>query len=171
MPPSRITTCRRASNLPIKSGQILLIDSGAQYEDGTTDITRTVIVGEPSAEMRNRFTMVLQGHHRHLARCGFRRAPAAARSMPCAPSTLWSAGLDYDHGTGHGVGSYLSVHEGPARLSKTDRIMLEPGMILSNEPGYYKEGALWHPDRESHHGAPSRQRSPAASGRCSASRR
>ena len=129
------------SNLAIVPGQVLLVDSGAQYEDGTTDVTRTVIVGEPSAEIRDRFTRVLQGLIA-ISRLRFPPGTMGGHIDAFARSALWSAGLDYDHGTGHGVGSYLSVHEGPARLSKTDRMVLEPGMILSNEPGYYKEGAF-----------------------------
>jgi Xaa-Pro aminopeptidase len=138
IPHYRVST---RSNLAIKPDQVFLIDSGAQYEDGTTDVTRTVIVGEPSAEMRDRFTRVLRGLIA-ISRLHFPKGTMGGHIDAFARSALWSAGLDYDHGTGHGVGSYLSVHEGPARLSKSDRMVLEPGMILSNEPGYYKEGAF-----------------------------
>src|SRR6202008_1954096 len=116
-----------------------LIDSGAQYEDGTPDITRTVAVGDPSAEMRDRFTRVLKGHIA-IATAVFPEGTTGAQRDPLARVSLWQAGLDFDHGTGHGVGSYLSVHEGPARLSKLGTTALLRGMILSNEPGYYKAG-------------------------------
>jgi Xaa-Pro aminopeptidase len=129
-----------ASNRTIGQGELFLIDSGGQYEDGTTDITRTVAVGQPSAEMRERFTLVLKGHIA-LARAIFPEGTTGAQLDPFARQHLWEAGLDYDHGTGHGVGSYLSVHEGPARISKLGNVALKRGMILSNEPGYYKAGA------------------------------
>ena len=119
---------------------IFLIDSGAQYEDGTTDITRTLSVGKPNAEMRDRFTRVLKGHIA-IATAVFPKGTSGAQIDSFARQALWQAGLDFDHGTGHGVGSYLSVHEGPQRIAKTGTTPLEPGMILSNEPGYYKEGA------------------------------
>jgi len=138
IPHYRVST---TSNRPIRTGEIFLIDSGAQYEDGTTDVTRTVIAGAPSAEMRDRFTRVLRGLIA-ISRLRFPKGTMGGHIDAFARTALWSAGLDYDHGTGHGVGSYLSVHEGPARLSKSDRMVLEPGMILSNEPGYYKEGAF-----------------------------
>ncbi len=128
------------SNRPILPGQLFLIDSGAQYEDGTTDITRTIAVGEPTDEMRDRFTRVLKGHIA-VARALFPEGTTGAQIDPFARRFLWDAGLDFDHGTGHGVGSYLSVHEGPARLSKLGTAALRRGMILSNEPGYYKSGA------------------------------
>jgi len=124
-----------ASNLEIGRG-LFLIDSGGQYEDGTTDITRTISVGLPSAELRDRFTRVLKGHIA-IARAIFPRGTTGGQLDTLAREALWRAGLDFDHGTGHGVGVYLSVHEGPQRLSKTDSTGLEPGMILSNEPGYY----------------------------------
>ena len=127
----------RASNRAIAPGELLLIDSGAQYQDGTTDITRTVIVGEPTAEMRDRFTRVLKGHIA-IASAVFPDTTSGAQLDPLARVALWQAGLDFDHGTGHGVGSYLSVHEGPARISKLGTVALRRGMILSNEPGYYK---------------------------------
>jgi Xaa-Pro aminopeptidase len=121
-------------------GELYLIDSGAQYRDGTTDITRTVAIGTPSAEMRDRFTRVLKGHIA-IARARFPAGTSGAQLDALARTALWQAGLDYDHGTGHGVGSFLSVHEGPARIAKLGTTSLEPGMILSNEPGYYKVGA------------------------------
>jgi Xaa-Pro aminopeptidase len=126
----------RKSNRPIAPG-LFLIDSGAQYEDGTTDITRTLAVGEPTAEMRERFTLVLKGHLA-IARAVFPDGTSGAQLDSFARQFLWQAGLDFDHGTGHGVGSYLSVHEGPARISKLGTTALKRGMILSNEPGYYK---------------------------------
>ena len=124
-----------ASNLAIGRG-LFLIDSGGQYEDGTTDVTRTISVGRPTAELRDRFTRVLKGHIA-IARAIFPRGTTGGQLDTLAREALWRAGLDFDHGTGHGVGVYLSVHEGPQRLSKTDSTGLEPGMILSNEPGYY----------------------------------
>ena len=130
----------RKTNRRISPGEIFLVDSGAQYEDGTTDITRTVIVGEPTAEMRDRFTRVLKGHIA-IARAVFPEGTTGAQLDSFARASLWAAGLDFDHGTGHGVGSYLSVHEGPARISKLGTTPLKRGMILSNEPGYYKVGA------------------------------
>jgi len=129
----------RATALPLKDGEIYLIDSGAQYQDGTTDITRTVIVGTPTAEMKDRFTRVLKGMIA-LSRIRFPKGTCGSQLDVLARQPQWMAGLDFDHGTVHGVGSYLSVHEGPARINKSDRTPLEPGMILSNEPGYYKEG-------------------------------
>ena len=128
------------SNRHIAPGEIFLIDSGAQYEDGTTDITRTVVVGEPTAEMRERFTRVLKGHI-GIATAIFPDGTAGAQLDSFARAPLWAAGIDFDHGTGHGVGSYLSVHEGPARISKLGAAALKRGMILSNEPGYYKTDA------------------------------
>jgi Xaa-Pro aminopeptidase len=124
----------------IESGTLLLIDSGAQYLDGTTDVTRTVAVGEPSDEMRERFTAVLAGHLA-LARARFPAGTTGSTLDALARAPLWARGLDYDHGTGHGVGSYLGVHEGPQRIGKPQNgIALCPGMIVSNEPGYYKAG-------------------------------
>src|SRR5213080_2662405 len=130
----------RKSNRRISPGDLLLIDSGAQYEDGTTDVTRTIAIGEPTAEMRDRFTRVLRGHMA-IARAVFPDGTTGAQLDSLARQYLWQAGLDFEHGTGHGVGSYLSVHEGPARLSKLGTVALKRGMILSNEPGYYKTGA------------------------------
>jgi Xaa-Pro aminopeptidase len=121
-------------------GSLLLVDSGAQYLDGTTDVTRTIAIGEPSAEMRERFTLVLKGHLA-LGRVRFPAGTTGSALDVLARAALWSAGLDYDHGTGHGVGSYLGVHEGPQGISKRpSAVALRPGMIVSNEPGYYKEG-------------------------------
>src|SRR6266849_3420086 len=128
------------SNRVVAPGELFLIDSGAQYEVGTTDITRTIAVGEPTAEMRDRFTRVLKGHIA-IARAIFPEGTTGAQLDSFARQFLWAQGLDFDHGTGHGVGSYLSVHEGPARISKLGTAALKPGMILSNEPGYYKAGA------------------------------
>ncbi len=127
--------------LPLKINEIFLINSGGQYQDGTTDITRTVIVGEPTAEMKDRFTRVLKGMI-GVSRIRFPKGTCGSQIDVLARQSLWVGGLDYDHGTGHGVGSYLSVHEGPARINKSDRTVLEPGMIMSNEPGFYKQGAF-----------------------------
>ena len=127
----------RKSNRRIARGDLLLIDSGAQYEDGTTDVTRTMAVGEPTEEMRDRFTRVLRGHIA-IARAVFPDGATGAQLDTLARQYLWAAGVDFEHGTGHGVGSYLSVHEGPARISKLGTTPLKRGMILSNEPGYYK---------------------------------
>jgi Xaa-Pro aminopeptidase len=127
----------RKSNRRIAPGDLLLIDSGAQYEDGTTDVTRTIAVGRPTDEMRDRFTRVLRGHMA-IARAVFPDGTTGAQLDSLARQFLWQAGLDFEHGTGHGVGSYLSVHEGPARISKLGTTPLKRGMILSNEPGYYK---------------------------------
>ena len=128
------------TNRAIAPGELFLIDSGGQYQDGTTDITRTVAVGEPTAEMRELFTRVLKGHIA-IARAVFPDGTTGAQLDSFARQFLWAQGLDFDHGTGHGVGSYLSVHEGPARISKLGTTALRRGMILSNEPGYYKAGA------------------------------
>ncbi|PWB62150.1 MAG: X-Pro aminopeptidase, partial [Bradyrhizobiaceae bacterium] len=130
----------RATNRTIAPGELFLLDSGAQYLDGTTDITRTITVGAPSPEMCERFTLVLKGHIA-IARALFPDGTTGAQLDSFARQHLWRAGLDFDHGTGHGVGSYLSVHEGPARLSRLGTAPLKRGMILSNEPGYYKTGA------------------------------
>ncbi len=129
----------RSTNRRIEPGSLFLIDSGGQYRDGTTDITRTLAVGEPSAEMRRHFTLVLKGHIA-IATARFPKGTRGCDLDAFARRALWEAGLDYDHGTGHGVGSYLSVHEGPQGLSKRAPAVLESGMILSNEPGYYREG-------------------------------
>jgi Xaa-Pro aminopeptidase len=131
----------RKSNRRISPGDLLLIDSGAQYEDGTTDVTRTIAIGQPTAEMRDRFTRVLRGHIA-IARALFPDGATGAQLDTLARQFLWQAGADFEHGTGHGVGSYLSVHEGPARISKLGTTPLKRGMILSNEPGYYKTDAF-----------------------------
>jgi Xaa-Pro aminopeptidase len=128
------------SNRGIAPGELFLIDSGGQYEDGTTDITRTIAVGKPSADMRRNFTLVLKGHIA-IARALFPDGTNGAQLDTLARQFLWRHGLDFDHGTGHGVGSYLSVHEGPARIAKLGSAPLKRGMILSNEPGYYRTGA------------------------------
>lgn len=129
-----------ATNRLLGKGELFLIDSGAQYEDGTTDITRTVAIGTPSEEMKERATLVLKGHIA-LATARFPRGTRGIDLDPFARRALWQHGLDYDHGTGHGIGSYLSVHEGPQSISRAGMVPLEPGMICSNEPGYYKTGA------------------------------
>lgn len=133
----RVTT---ETNRTLEAGELYLVDSGAQYSDGTTDITRTLPIGQPDDEMRRRYTLVLKG----MIQISMLRFPAGTRGCDIdafARAALWKAGLDYAHGTGHGVGSYLAVHEGPQRIAKTGTEKLLPGMILSNEPGYYKEGA------------------------------
>ncbi len=129
----------RRSNRRIAPGELFLVDSGGQYEDGTTDITRTLAVGTPSPDMRRNFTLVLKGHIA-IARAVFPDGTTGAQLDTLARQFLWRAGLDFDHGTGHGVGSYLSVHEGPARISKLGGAALKRGMIVSNEPGYYRTG-------------------------------
>jgi Xaa-Pro aminopeptidase len=129
-----------ATSRKLDDNSLYLVDSGAQYHDGTTDITRTVAIGSPTPEMRERFTRVLKGHIA-IATARFPVGTTGAQLDSLARTWLWQAGLDYDHGTGHGVGSYLSVHEGPASISKRGASPLEPGMIISNEPGYYKVGS------------------------------
>ena len=129
-----------ASNRTLRRGELFLIDSGAQYMDGTTDVTRTIAIGEPTEEMRERFTLVLKGHIA-IATARFPKGTRGVDLDPFARRALWERGLDYDHGTGHGIGSYLSVHEGPQSISKGGMVALEPGMLISNEPGYYKENA------------------------------
>lgn len=127
-----------ASNRTLEPGSLFLLDSGGQYLDGTTDVTRTVAIGQPTEEMRSRFTLVLKGHIA-IARARFPRGTLGSQLDVLARRALWAEGLDYDHGTGHGVGHYLCVHEGPQGISKLpSRAPLEPGMIVSNEPGYYK---------------------------------
>ena len=129
-----------ATNARLALGSLFLIDSGAQYRDGTTDVTRTLPIGKPTREMRERFTLVLKGHIA-LATVRFPDGTTGAALDALARAPLWHAGLDYDHGTGHGVGVYLGVHEGPQRISKApNSVALCPGMIVSNEPGYYKAG-------------------------------
>ena len=128
------------TNRPVRNGELFLIDSGAQYDDGTTDVTRTVAIGQPTAEMQDRFTRVLKGHIQ-LALARFPEGTTGGQLDAFARKPLWDAGLDYGHGTGHGVGSYLSVHEGPQSISSRGTAQaLKPGMICSNEPGYYKTG-------------------------------
>ncbi len=130
------------TNRVLEPGQLYLVDSGAQYRDGTTDVTRTVAIGTPDSEQRDRFTRVLKGHIA-LARAQFPHGTTGSQLDILAREPLWRAGLDFDHGTGHGVGAYLSVHEGPQRISKMpSTVALMPGMIVSNEPGYYKAGAF-----------------------------
>ncbi len=127
-------------NRRTEKGSLMLIDSGGQYLDGTTDVTRTVAMGEASPEMKRNFTLVLKGHLA-LGRVRFPAGTTGSALDALARMALWQAGLDYDHGTGHGVGSYLGVHEGPQRIAKApNSVPLVPGMIVSNEPGYYKEG-------------------------------
>ena len=133
------------TNLPFTTGTLYLVDSGGQYQDGTTDITRTVPVGEPTAEMIDRNTRVLQGHIA-IATALFPKGTRGSQLDSFARRPLWEAGCDYAHGTGHGVGAFLAVHEGPQRISPVGSSQsggdepLQPGMILSNEPGYYKPG-------------------------------
>ncbi|NOD74762.1 MULTISPECIES: aminopeptidase P family protein [unclassified Ruegeria] len=125
----------------LEDGHILVLDSGGQYLDGTTDITRTIAIGEVGDEEKTCFTRVLKG----MIAMSMLRWPAglAGRDIECVARTpLWAAGQDFNHGVGHGVGAYLSVHEGPQRLSRVSHVPLQPGMILSNEPGYYREGAF-----------------------------
>ena len=129
------------SDRPLRQGEIVVIDSGGQYLDGTTDITRTVAIGPPGADEIAAFTRVLQGMIA-MSRLRWPKTLAGAHLDSIARYDLWLAGQDYDHGTGHGVGAYLCVHEGPQRLSRTGDLPFEPGMILSNEPGYYREGAF-----------------------------
>ncbi|MGE0230169.1 MAG: aminopeptidase P family protein [Flavobacteriaceae bacterium] len=128
------------TNRPVPADSVFLIDSGAQYRDGTTDITRTIAVGTPPKEAITRATLVLKGHI-GIATARFPKGTTGAQIDALARIALWKVGLDFDHGTGHGVGSYLSVHEGPQRIAKTGAQALEPGMIVSNEPGYYKSAA------------------------------
>jgi len=130
------------TNRPIMQDSLYLVDSGGQYADGTTDVTRTIAIGQPTAEMRDRFTRVLKGHIA-LARAVFPKGTRGGQLDVLARQFLWEAGVDYAHGTGHGVGSYLSVHEGPQRIATVSGAgdePLAPGMIVSNEPGYYKAG-------------------------------
>ena len=136
IPHYRVTS---ASDLAVGPG-VFLVDSGGQYEDGTTDITRTLVVGAPDPAFVDGFTRVLKGHIA-IARAVFPPGTTGAQLDPFARQHLWRAGLDFDHGTGHGVGSYLSVHEGPQRIAKTGTTPLAEGMILSNEPGLYRAGA------------------------------
>ena len=125
----------------LQDGDLLVLDSGGQYLDGTTDITRTIAIGTPGEEERAAYTRVLQGMIA-MSRLRWPRGLSGRDIEAVARMPLWLAGQDFNHGVGHGVGAYLSVHEGPQRLSKTSHVPLEPGMILSNEPGYYREGAF-----------------------------
>jgi len=129
------------TNRRLEPGSLYLVDSGGQYQDGTTDVTRTIAIGEPTAEMRDRYTRVLKGHVA-VARAVFPQGTRGGQLDILARQYLWAAGLDYAHGTGHGVGAYLSVHEGPQRIATFGGgdEPLQPGMILSDEPGYYKTG-------------------------------
>lgn len=129
------------TNRPVKKGELLLVDSGGQYLDGTTDITRTIAIGDVGQQERICYTRVLQGMIA-ISRVRFPKGVAGSDLDALARYPLWLAGQDYDHGTGHGVGAYLSVHEGPQGLSRRAKTPLEPGMIVSNEPGYYREGAF-----------------------------
>ncbi len=138
LPHYRVST---ASNRKLERGTLYLVDSGGQYLDGTTDVTRTVAIGEPSEDMRRHYTLVLKGHIA-LASVRFPPGTTGTHLDALARHALWQAGLDYAHGTGHGVGVYLGVHEGPQRIAKPwNSVPLAPGMIVSNEPGYYREGS------------------------------
>jgi Xaa-Pro aminopeptidase len=129
-----------ASNRILQKGELFLLDSGGQYRDGTTDITRTVILGTPTDEHKDRFTRVLKGHIA-IATAVFPEGTAGSQLDALARHALWQVGLDYEHGTGHGVGQFLGVHEGPQRISKRGGdVALKVGMVVSNEPGYYKTG-------------------------------
>lgn len=130
-----------ATNRPVERDSLLLIDSGGQYVDGTTDITRTIAIGDPGPGARDAYTRVLQGLIA-LSLARFPEGVAGCHLDALARAHLWRAGMDFDHGTGHGVGAFLSVHEGPQRISRASDVPLRPGMILSNEPGYYREGAF-----------------------------
>ena len=142
---ARLQAFREETNRPLELNSLYLVDSGGQYQDGTTDVTRTVAIGEPTAEMRDRFTRVLKGHIA-LARAVFPQGTRGSQLDTLARQYLWAVGLDYAHGTGHGVGSFLAVHEGPQRIAPGGSGFaggdepLAAGMILSNEPGYYKTG-------------------------------
>ncbi len=129
-----------ASDRKLESGQLYLLDSGGQYMDGTTDVTRTVAIGVAGNEQRDRFTRVLKGHIA-LSAIRFPEGTTGSELDVLARQYLWAVGLDYNHGTGHGVGSYLGVHEGPQGISRRSKVALKPGMVVSNEPGYYKAGS------------------------------
>ncbi|MGH1368754.1 MAG: aminopeptidase P family protein [Maritimibacter sp.] len=131
----------QATNRKLRYGDLVVLDSGGQYQMGTTDITRTLAVGPVGTTEKEAFTRVLKGMIT-LSRARFPKGLKGRDLDALARFPLWLAGLDYDHGTGHGVGSFLSVHEGPQRLSRAGDVTLEPGMILSNEPGYYRDGAF-----------------------------
>ncbi len=138
LPHYRVTT---KSNRTLAPNSFYLVDSGAQYEDGTTDITRTILVGDADETMRRLYTLVLKGHIA-IATARFPPGTSGAQLDALARQALWQNGFEFDHGTGHGVGAYLSVHEGPQRIARTGTQKLLPGMIISNEPGYYREGVL-----------------------------
>ena len=142
--PSCITASSPESDRLLRPGELYLLDSGAQYLDGTTDVTRTVFVGggrRPTAAMKDHFTRVLKGHIR-LGMARFPEGTSGSQLDVLAREALWAAGLEYDHGTGHGVGHFLNVHEGPQRISQVpNTVALRPGMVVSNEPGFYKTGA------------------------------
>lgn len=138
LPHYRVST---QTNRSLTEGALIVLDSGGQYPDGTTDITRTLVVGEAGEEEKRAFTLVLKGMIA-ISRARFPRGVAGSHLDALARYPLWLAGMDYDHGTGHGVGAYLCVHEGPQRLARGGDVALQPGMILSNEPGYYREGAF-----------------------------
>jgi Xaa-Pro aminopeptidase len=129
----------RATSLKLRPRSLYLIDSGGQYPDGTTDITRTIAIGTPTAAMKKHYTLVLKGNIA-ISTARFPKGTRGQDLDPFARRPLWEAGLDFDHGTGHGVGSYLCVHEPPQRLSRHGSVAFQPGMILSNEPGLYREG-------------------------------
>ena len=129
------------TNRRVEANSLLLVDSGGQYLDGTTDITRTIAIGTPPQEACEAFTLVLEGMIA-ISRARFPRGLSGRDLDALARAPLWRRGMDYDHGTGHGVGVYMNVHEGPQRLSRVSEVPLKPGMILSNEPGYYREGAF-----------------------------
>ena len=131
----------RPTDRTLGQGELFLVDSGAQYEDGTTDITRTVAIAPPDSGNARPLHPGAEGPHRDRHRAVFPKGTSGAQIDGFARRPLWEAGLDFDHGTGHGVGAFLSVHEGPQRISKLGGAVLEAGMILSNEPGYYKVGA------------------------------
>jgi Xaa-Pro aminopeptidase len=130
-----------ATDRVLRPGELLLVDSGGQYQDGTTDITRTVAIGPAGEAEKTAYTLVLKGLIA-ISRARFPTGIAGRDLDALARQHLWAEGMDYDHGTGHGVGAFLSVHEGPQRLSRLSEVALRPGMILSNEPGYYREGAF-----------------------------
>jgi Xaa-Pro aminopeptidase len=129
------------TNARLEEGQLLVLDSGGQYLDGTTDITRTIAIGVPELEAQQAFTRVLQGMI-NMSRLRWPKGLSGREIEAIGRAPLWYAHQDFDHGLGHGVGAYLSVHEGPQRLSRVSSVPLQPGMILSNEPGYYREGAF-----------------------------
>lgn len=130
-----------ATNRTLQDGELYLCDSGGQYSDGTTDITRTIAIGEPGEDERRAFTLVLKGHIA-IALARFPKGTRGVDIDALARMPLWQNGMDYAHGTGHGVGSYLSVHEGPQNISKRGTQEFLPGMIVSNEPGYYRSGVF-----------------------------